>query len=207
MDVAKYIEKGLDAYNIQYDKDILADLSFYIEELDRWNRHINLTGIKDVHSMIKILLYDAFFIFSRLKESKSILDMGSGNGILSITIAILKKPQGRMKVFSVDKSIKKIQFQKHIRRKLRLDDFVPIHGRIEMQRPMEVDALLAKGFGETAYILECGGAHIRRGGLAFIVKGKSETPQHIEGFCLKDDKMYTLPENDRVYRLFVYRKL
>jgi len=206
MDITKYIEKGLDAFNIQCDKNSLKDLCYYIEELDRWNRHINLTGIKDVPSIIEILLYDAFFLFNNIKEQKSILDMGSGNGILSVTISILSKSQDTMKVYSADKSIKKIQFQRHIKRRLHLNNFLPIHGRIETLEPMCVDILLAKGFGTTEDILRYGGRHIVKDGLALIVKGRDETPHHIEGFYLKKDERYALPGDNRVYRLFIYQK-
>lgn len=206
MDIIKYIEKGLGSFDIQCDKDTVKKLCYYIEELDRWNRHINLTGIKDIHSIVEILLYDAFFLFKNIKDRKTILDMGSGNGILSITISILNKSRDFTNIFSVDKRIKKIQFQRHIKRMLHLSNLTTIHKRIEMLEPMGVDTLLAKGFGTTEDILRYGGNHLTKEGLAFILKGSNEIPHVIEGFCLKKDECYALPDGNRMYTLFVYQK-
>ena len=207
MEIRRAIEKGLDYFNIQYNDEILIKLCFYVEELGKWNEHINLTGIKSPLSIVGILLYDAFFMFSRVKENRVILDMGSGNGILAISINILGETYEPQEVFSVDKSLKKIQFQRHIKRSLNLKMFAPVQGRIEMLEPIGVDALAAKGFGTADEIIESGGRHLKQGGRAFIVKGKNEAPRDIAGFYLEEDTLYSLPERERVYRLFVYQKI
>ncbi|MCX5808129.1 MAG: class I SAM-dependent methyltransferase, partial [Proteobacteria bacterium] len=66
----------MDYFNTRYNDEILIKLCFYVEELGKWNEHINLTGMKSLSSIVEILLYDAFFMFSRVKESRAILDMG-----------------------------------------------------------------------------------------------------------------------------------
>jgi 16S rRNA (guanine527-N7)-methyltransferase len=207
VEIQRAIEKGLDYFNIQYNDEILIKLCFYIEELGKWNEHINLTGIKSPPSIVEILLYDAFFMFSRVKENRAILDMGSGSGILAVPIKILGETYESQKVFSVDKSLKKIQFQRHIKRSLNLKGFTPVQGRIEMLEPIGVDALVAKGFGTAGEIIESGGRHLKQGGRAFIVKGKNEAPQDIADFYLEEDTLYSLPESDRIYRLFIYQKV
>jgi 16S rRNA (guanine527-N7)-methyltransferase len=201
------IKKGLDYFNLQYNDEILIKLCFYVEELGKWNEHINLTGIKSPSSIIEILLYDAFFMFSKVKENGTILDMGSGSGILAIPIKILGEACELQKVFSVDKSLKKIQFQRHIKRSLSLKGFIPVQGRIEMLESIGVYALVAKGFGTAGEIIECGGRHLKHGGRAFIVKGKNYAPQDIAGFYLEEDTLYSLPESERVYKLFIYQKV
>ena len=207
MEIRRAIEKGLDYFNIRYNDEILIKLCFYMEELGKWNEHINLTGVKNPSSIVEILLYDAFFMYSRVKESRIILDMGSGSGILAIPIKILGETCESQKVFSVDKSLKKIQFQRHIKRSLNLKEFAPVQGRIEMLDPIGADALVVKGFGKAGEILENGGRHLKQGGRAFIVKGKNEVPQDITGFYLNEDTLYSLPESERVYRLFIYQKV
>jgi 16S rRNA (guanine(527)-N(7))-methyltransferase RsmG len=208
VEIQRAIEKGLDYYNIRHNDEILKKIRLYVEELGKWNEHINLTGIKNPLAIVDILLYDAFFLFGNLKESKTIIDMGSGSGILAVPISILSETCGLVKVFSVDKSLKKIQFQRHINRSLNFKGFIPIHGRIEMLEPMGADALVVKGFGTTGEILENGRKHIKPDGRAFIVKGKNETPlDAVAGFCLEEEKLYNLPFSDRVYKLIIYRKV
>jgi 16S rRNA (guanine527-N7)-methyltransferase len=129
--------------------------------------------------------------------------MGSGAGILAIPLKILNE---KMQVFSIDKSLKKIQFQRHIQRTLKLSSFFPVHGRIESLEPLDVQNLVAKAFGSIPDILTKGGKHIRKGGHAFLLRGKTKALEDIDGFTLEDVIPYTLPDSIKARTLFVYRK-
>ncbi len=188
---------------LPFTEAALGDLDWYVQELHKWNNRVNLVGLKDRDAIIRDLVYDSFFLSSTLRECESLVDMGSGSGILSIPLKILKR---EIKVFSVDSSLRKIQFQRHIKRYLHLDDFFPVHGRIEEIAPLSVDCLVAKAFGATEEILEKGGRHLRKGGRAYIVKGSMTAPPICEGFDLEDRIFYTLPLSDRSYALFIYMK-
>ncbi|MCX5806282.1 MAG: class I SAM-dependent methyltransferase [Proteobacteria bacterium] len=197
------MQKGLNFFNIQYNEKTVNKLCSYALELKKWNERMNLTGLKEINRIVSELLYDAFFLYGYMQEMKSILDLGSGAGILAIPIAILNE---NFKIISVDKSLKKIQFQRHIKRTMHLKNFTAAYGRVEALDSMEVDAMLVKGFGSIEAILESGGRHIRTGGCAFILKGKGEDQVIYRGFELDYVMPYTLPVSDREYRLFVYKK-
>jgi 16S rRNA (guanine527-N7)-methyltransferase len=204
MELEKIIQKGLNFFNIQYDEKKVNKLCAYTLELQKWNERMNLTGLKDINRIVSELLYDAFFLYGYMHEMQSILDLGSGAGILAIPIAILNED---CKIISVDKSLKKIQFQRHIKRTMHLKNFTAAHGRVETLDSMKVDAMIIKGFGSIKSILDSGGSHIRTGGRAFILKSKSEDQVIYCGFELDYATLYTLPVSDRECRLFVYRKL
>jgi 16S rRNA (guanine527-N7)-methyltransferase len=203
MELEKMMQEGLRFFSISHDEKIVGNLSLYVRELNKWNEHMNLTGLKELKRVIRELLYDAFFLYSRMEGLKSILDLGSGAGILGIPVKILDE---NLKVFSVDKSMKKIQFQRHVRRIISLKDFEPIHSRAEALESLEVDALMVKGFGTVDGILEKGGRHIKTGGYALILKGKTDEPVEFEGFELEKTIPYRLPGSNKAYRFFVYRK-
>ncbi len=197
------LREGLQFYSIPHDQKMLGGLNLYVRELIRWNARINLTGLKEPGQVIRELLYDAFFLCIRLNGIESVVDLGSGSGILGIPIKILNED---ITVFSVDKSLKKIQFQRHIKRVVSLKQFYPIHGRAETLEPLGAEILIAKGFGTIDRILETGGRHIRHGGSALILKGKEDQPQEYDGFIAEQTIPYSLPGSGRAYRLFVYRK-
>jgi len=203
MEPAGLLEQGLVFFGVPFDESIIHDLCFYVTELERWNRRMNLVGLKDAPSIVQKLIYDALLLYGYVKESPSVLDLGSGSGILGIPLAILNWER---RVFSVDKSLRKIQFQNHIRRTLGLHGFSPLHGRIESLEPMEVESLVVKAFGSIAHILEKGGRHVRKGGRAFILKGPKEKAIEHEEFVMTDDVSYVLPSGTNPYRLLVYRK-
>lgn len=202
MTVEDDIKYGLDFYNISYDETIIKDIAFYLYELKKWNNLVNLTGYKEIRSMTRGLLYDAFFVYNQIRGDKSVLDMGSGSGILSVPSAILDRG---MDIFSVDKNMKKINFQNHIKRLLKLTRFYPIKSRIESLKGIEVDSIVVKGFGKIEAILDKGGRLVKNGGRILILKGKNELPIDYDGFMLCADTLYVLPGSQKKYRLFIYK--
>lgn len=162
---------------------------------------MNLTGLRDEEAVIRELIFDAFFLFSYVKDSRTIMDMGSGAGILGIPLAILAEG---CTVFSVDRSLRKIQFQRHVKRVLRLEGLMPLHGRIEAVRCPPVERLVVKAFGAIPRVLDLGARHLLPGGLVLMVKGQGEEGVDHEGFERKDTIPYSLPGLGKTLRLFVY---
>jgi 16S rRNA (guanine527-N7)-methyltransferase len=204
MKTEKNIREGLAHFCIDYDETALEGLFFYIEELMRWNKKINLTGIQDMERAIRELLYDAFFLKGHIQDDQSILDLGSGGGILAIPLSITGTD---INMYSIDKSLRKIQFQRHIKRMLHLDRFTPMHGRAEEIAPIGVDSLIVKAFGSISEILEKGGMHIRLGGRALILKSEKEKNVECKGFFLENVIPYELPVISKLYKLFIYKKV
>jgi 16S rRNA (guanine527-N7)-methyltransferase len=203
MGAEEMISRGLDSFRIAPVASVVEPLCFYIEELAKWNDRVNLVGFKSLRPMVEILLYDTFFLSLHVQDSAKTLDLGSGSGIVAIPLKILCPS---MEVCSVDKSLRKIQFQRHIKRTMSLTAFNPIHGRIEDLDPLEVDSLVVKAFGPIPRILEMGRPHIKDGGRAFILKGTNEEETAVQGFNLNEIIPYRLPGSDRAYRLFIYEK-
>ena len=201
MVMTEIIRKGLDFYHIRYDDKILEDLAGYLRELMKWNERVNLVGLKGAGPIVTELLYDALFLYGYVKGS--VLDLGSGSGILAIPVKILNRS---MEVYSVDRSLRKIQFQRHIKRNLSLEGFFPLHSRIEDIEPIGADCLVVKAFGAITEILEKGRDHIKEGGRACILKGPKEDVAEVAGFNLERVVPYILPGGDKRYRLIIYTR-
>ena len=197
------VEHGLISFDIPFDGNVLKNLCLYVAELIKWNTKMNLVGLKSEEVIVVELLYDAFFLYAYVKEAESVLDVGSGAGILAIPLKILNK---EMKVFSIDRTLKKIQFQRHIQRTLKFNAFFPIHGRSESIDMLNVQCLIAKAFGSTMTILTKGGRHVIKGGHAFLLKGIAQEAVRVEGFSLQNLIPYTLPGSVKARNLFVYQR-
>ena len=198
------IAKGLAAFGIEGSEETVSLLASYIDELERWGRTMNLVGLKEGGRIVEGLLYDAFFIRSRLPGAGSLLDLGSGSGVVAIPLAVLDPGRD---IYSVDKTFKKVLFQRHIKRLLGLKGLQVVHGRAEDISPLSTDLLVAKAFGPAAEVLDKGGRHLVGGGRAFLVRGKDEKPTDHAGFTLEKDEIYSLPGHSPAYRLFVYKKV
>lgn len=196
--------KGLEELGFEDEKSAIRDLSFYATELERWNRKINLTGKQTGEAIVSDLLYDAFFVFRYIRNKQSVLDMGSGAGILGICFAILDRG---LRVVSVDASTKKIQFQRHIKRALGLGNITVYPSRIENLQPQGVDAVVAKAFGPTGDVLRKADRHMSANGQIFLVKGKSEPETEFPGFALEGAVRYSLSGSAKEFKLITYKKV
>ena len=176
----------------------------YIDELVRWNKTVNLTGLDSKDAIVADLIFDALFLHTILPRGKKILDLGSGSGILAVPLTILDPERH---VISLDKSLKKIQFQRHVKRLLGLERLEPVHARAEDLAPLGCDVLVAKAFGSVHLILALGGRHLRPGGSTFMVRGAGEEAPLEEGYVLEKSDYYSHAKCRKTYRLFVYKKV
>lgn len=198
------IEEGFAFFGIAYDAKTTRRLLSYVEELGRWNRTMNLTGLKEGGQIVGDLVYDAFFLHTRVAGLNSLLDLGSGAGVVSVPLAILNPDR---QIFSLDKALKKVLFQKAMRRLLGLARLEIIHGRAEEIPPLGASALIAKAFGPVPEVLVKGGRHLKEGGSAFLVKGRGAQGAAQAGFLLERVERYRLPGSDKAYQLLVYKKV
>lgn len=103
-------------------------LVWFLGELLRWNRRINLTAITDPAEGIEKHLVDSLIPLPLLRGDETVLDIGSGGGFPGIPLKIASPG---LKIRSIDAVRKKVDFQRHVVRRLALKGFEPVHGRIE----------------------------------------------------------------------------
>jgi 16S rRNA (guanine527-N7)-methyltransferase len=199
------IHKGLEGSGLRFDQEsAVRRLSFYATELEKWNRKINLTGKKTSEQIVKELMYDAFFLYPYVKGKRSILDMGSGAGVIGLPLAILDRT---LRVVSVDANTKKIQFQRHVKRSLALENLTLFATRIENLEPQEVGVVVAKAFGSTEDVLTKAGRHIEIEGRIMLMKGKTEPERDFDPFLLETSVRYHYPGSAKEFKLLTYKKV
>ncbi len=204
MDLKRLIAEALEHFAISAGEARSASLVRYMEELDRWGRRMNLVGLKDIERVCRELLADALFLHAFVMDRRRLVDVGSGSGILAVPLAILN---GSLEVLSVDKSLRKIQFQRHVRRTLKLTNLRPVEGRIEAIDPLDADCLVAKAYGTTLAVLAASDRHLVTGGLTFVLKGRRREDGTFPGHVLEKDLGYSLPGVARDYRLLIYKRI
>jgi 16S rRNA (guanine527-N7)-methyltransferase len=191
-------------FQIELTPSQIGQLVSFAEHLCHWNRKMNLTGLATEEEIIDFLITDAIFLHSVIHQGKSILDLGSGSGALAVPLAIMDHER---KVWSVDKVLKKIQFQRHMKRVLSLSNLDPIHSRIEDIPPAGCDILTAKAFGSVNLILKLGRCHLKDNGSIFLVRGPHEKPVPEDGFRLDRTQFYRLEKAQKTCQLLVYKKV
>jgi 16S rRNA (guanine527-N7)-methyltransferase len=128
MNLQARLKNLLDLMQLQVAAEALPSLIWYLQEMLRWNRRINLTAISDPEEALEKHLLDSLTVLPLLQGRETLLDMGSGAGLPGIP---LKLARPGLNVLSLDSVRKKIVFQQHVARSLSLSGFEALPGRIE----------------------------------------------------------------------------
>lgn len=124
-----WLKGQLSVWQIDVPVAALLQMFTFLDELQRWNRQINLTAITDRQESIEKHLLDSLSVLPLLDGEGKVLDLGSGAGLPGIPLKIASP---KLQFWSVDAVQKKIAFQRQVARLLALRDFNPVHARVEM---------------------------------------------------------------------------
>ena len=177
---SKILDNGARRLGIPLSGDMTAMLLLYMQELKEWNTKFNLTSIMiDKEILVKHFL-DSLAPSRYLPERASILDLGSGAGLPGIPLKIVRPD---IAVTLLDSSRKKIHFQKHIIRTLRLRRIYTLrvqaeHG-IDRYPDMQshYDAVLSRAFSSLRLFIEIGKRFLKENGLLIAFKGPAGTTE------------------------------
>jgi len=111
------LEQGAEALGISLSPRQLGQFIDYLILLCKWNRHINLTGLRSWREIIIKHFLDSLTPLPYLPTGGRILDLGSGAGFPGLPIKIARPTQ---QVTLIDASAKKISFLKEVARHLNL---------------------------------------------------------------------------------------
>jgi 16S rRNA (guanine527-N7)-methyltransferase len=129
-----------------------ARLRQLLEELARWNRQFNLTGISDLEGMVSHHVLDSLAVH-RYLQGTAIADVGTGAGFPGLPLALVN-PERRFTL--IDSNGKKVRFVSHAVRTLGLMNVEPLQTRVETLRPERpFDTVLARAFAPLPELLEC----------------------------------------------------
>jgi 16S rRNA (guanine527-N7)-methyltransferase len=146
-----------------------ARFATLLAELERWNKKVNLTAIRDPDEMITGHLLDSLVARPYLQGNR-ILDVGTGAGFPGLPLAICE-PQRQFVL--VDSNNKKIMFVQHAAAMLELDNVAAVKARTEDYAPAErFDTVIARAVGPIDRLLEVAGHHVGEDGVFIALKGR-----------------------------------
>ena len=122
------LHEQLQKLELEIPQDSLVQLELLVDELLRWTKRRNLTAIIDRDEVLEKHLVDSLTMLPFARTAGRLLDMGSGAGFPALPLKIVCPA---LEVVSVDAVGKKIDFQKHVARKLGLPSFTGLHARIK----------------------------------------------------------------------------
>ena len=175
----------------------------FLKELLHWNQRVNLTSIRTLEEGVEKHLLDSLVLLPHLDGCSSLLDMGSGGGLPGIPLALVRPG---LSVTTVDSVGKKINFQKHIKRKFQLANLQPINARVENLRQqlgddVRFDAIVARAFSSLEVICSLAAPWLNAAGQLLVMKGPEGLDElsaakkqlNDAGFSVTDCCHYQLP--------------
>ncbi len=140
-----------------------------LDELERWNRKVNLTAIRNRDEMTTAHIDDSLSARALLRGER-ILDVGTGAGFPGLPLAIVE-PEREFHL--IDSNNKKIMFIQHVARLLGLGNVTALKARSEDYAPgYRFDTVIARALASLPKLLEIAGHHVGEDGLFVALKGR-----------------------------------
>lgn len=173
-DLDDVLWKGARELGVDLSEEKVRAFEFFLEELMRWNRKMNLTSVTSPFEIAVKHFLDSLAVSPYLSQGSSLLDIGSGAGFPCI---VLKISDPSLKVISIDSSKKKLSFQRHLIRQLSLEGVDTVHAHlpepgVEDRFNKSFDYALSRAFGSLETLLRIGLPFIKDAGVIIAMKGK-----------------------------------
>jgi 16S rRNA (guanine527-N7)-methyltransferase len=203
-ETADLLRKGFQQLAIPFSEDQVDRFLIYLEELKKWNRAYNLTGLKtDRDIIIKHFLDSLLFLKMFPAHAMTAADIGSGAGFPGIPVKIFLP---LLKMFLVEPVGKKAIFLRHICSRLALDGIEIIDKRIEEVERLKVDVAMTRALFTVRDFIEKTKGRINSGGVLILSKGP-KLREELKGLEMRDITVsdYKLPLDETVRHLVTVR--
>ena len=207
---------GLGRLGVDIPEAIARQELLFLDELLRWNQRVNLTSIRNRDEAIEKHLLDSLALLPHVVAGDTLLDMGSGGGLPGIPLAIARP---ELIVTSVDSIGKKINFQKHIKRKLQLENLHPLQARLEdldqvFAPDRRFSRVVARAFSSLEQICCLALPWLAVEGRLLVMKGPEGQEElramgeglAVAGFALENSWQYRLPFSASERQLILLKK-
>jgi len=146
-----------------------VQLDTLLDELERWNRKVNLTAVRDRQVMATLHIDDSLAALPLLQGGR-ILDVGTGAGFPGLPLAIAEPERD---FHLIDSNNKKIMFIQHVVRLLGLSNVTAVKARSEDYAPgYRFDTVIARALASLPKLLEIAGHHVGEDGVFVALKGR-----------------------------------
>ncbi len=204
--------RGAEQIGITLTSQVLESYLFYIEELKKWNRRINLTALTTDRDIAVKHFLDSLTIVPFLQGAARVLDIGTGAGFPGLPLKIFAPS---IELVLLESSQKKCSFLRHIVRGLKLEGIEVVQGRAEDKKMIEryssgFDLVLSRALADLVTSLQLALPYVKGAGRIVGMRGRQgeqerdATDWNALGLQLIEQRRLTLPfvEEQRVLLLF-----
>jgi 16S rRNA (guanine527-N7)-methyltransferase len=150
----------------------LAGLRFFEALVRKWSPKINLVSSSTYLDIWTRHIVDSAQVYDLIpRDSRLLVDLGSGAGFPVVVLAILAKSRGYpLRCLAVEADTRKCAFLRTVKRELELDLSVE-STRIEDLRPQFADVVTARGLASVSKLLSFAEPLLGEAGTCLFLKG------------------------------------
>ncbi|HEY3131604.1 MAG TPA: 16S rRNA (guanine(527)-N(7))-methyltransferase RsmG [Acidobacteriota bacterium] len=116
MITADFIETEARSFHLALTRVEIDAVLAYLDLLQKWNKKVNLTGIRSEEDAVRLHFLESFFAANQLPSGQlRVVDVGSGAGFPGLAMKIVRPD---IRLVLVDSRKKKTLFQKEVMRRL-----------------------------------------------------------------------------------------
>jgi 16S rRNA (guanine527-N7)-methyltransferase len=128
-EIAEILKKGGDELGLSFSSEQIDKFFIYLEELKRWNRRLNLTGLKKDEEIVVKHFLDSLSCAELIEDFDSkMIDVGTGAGFPSLPLKIY---QPKIPLTLLESIRKKVTFLNYLVKALELKKVRIIWSRAE----------------------------------------------------------------------------
>lgn len=165
------LKQGAAELGVSLDGEMISRFCLLFDELQKWNKKINLTAVRDESDIIIKHFLDSLTLAKHLPPAGKMLDIGSGGGFPALPLQIVLP---HLQIFSVDAVEKKILFQRHVARVLNTPTFIAVHARAENlanSYAQSFDIVVTRAFSELEFFGRLAAPLVSDSGTIIAMKG------------------------------------
>lgn len=211
------LRQGAESFGISLSQAQLEKFEVYSKLLVEWNEKINLTAITDDEGIAIKHFLDSLSLLPLIpKESKTIIDVGTGAGFPGIP---LKITFDKFKVTLLDSLDKRVKFLNELCANLELKDISAVHGRaedfgVDKKYREQYDIATARAVANLPVLMEYCLPFVKIGGIFAAMKGpdakeelkESSKALELLGGEVLEVKSFNLPQTDYERCIILIRK-
>ena len=172
------LDRGLCQLGQPLDDIAQQKLLVFLQLLERWNKRVNLTAVRDIAAMVVTHLLDSLAIRPWINTGP-VIDIGSGAGLPGLPLAIANPERAHV---LVDSAVKRCRFLRQAIVELDLDNVRVENSRAEDYRlsPGSIDVgenrncpvITARAFAALPDLIVAAGHLLASGGVLLAMKGR-----------------------------------